>query len=113
MKISEIDKNFVLDEATGSIYERYVIPHPSFTLKGVFYEKETSCFSRVPDAVAGRVSEGVCVLSKHTSGGRLCFATDANSLKIEVAYKALGLMPHMPLTGSSGFSLFIRLNISR
>ncbi len=106
MKISEIDKNFVLDEATGSVYERYVIPHPSFTLKGVFYEEETACFTRMPEQNAKMVSEGVQVLSKYTSGGRLCFATDAHSLKIEVEYKGLGIMSHMPLTGSSGFSLF-------
>ena len=105
-KISEIDKNFAVETETGSVFERYVIPHPSFTLKGVFYEKETSCFARMPDGVAKTVNEGVYILSKQTSGGRLCFATDANSLKIEAEYKALGLMLHMPLTGSSGFSLF-------
>lgn len=106
MEISKIDKNFAIEETAGGANERYCIPHPLFTLKGVFYEEESACFVRMPNAVAEKVNEGVHVLSKQTSGGRLCFETDADSFKIEVEYPALGLMQHMPLTGSSGFSLF-------
>ena len=106
MKISEIDKNFAKEEMIDGGYDRYAIPHPSFTLKGVFYEEEAACFARMPSAVAEKVSDGVLTLSKHTAGGRLCFATDSSGLKIEVAYKDLWIMSHMPLTGSSGFSLF-------
>ena len=57
-------------------------------------------------SIADSVSEGVGTLSRHTAGGRLRFATDSSVFQLTVDYDFLWLMSHMPLTGSSGFSLF-------
>ena len=107
MKIEKIDKNFDL---RGAVVEgermRYTLPHPAFALYGVFYDEKEGRFARMNLDVADSVSEGVGSLSRHTAGGRLRFATDSSVLQLTVAYDYLCLMSHMPLTGSSGFSLF-------
>lgn len=105
MKIEDIDKNFKKIEHIEGDKAFYAIPHPSFALHGVYYEELNECFVRMPLKIAQKVNEGVYGLSKHTAGGRLCFATDSKSLKIEVAYQGLSIMSHMPLTGSSSFAL--------
>ena len=107
MKIEKIDKNFDL---RGAVEEgeriRYTLPHPAFALYGVVYDEKEGRFARMNLDVADGVSEGVGTLSRHTTGGRLRFATDSSALQLTVAYDYLWLMSHMPLTGSSGFSLF-------
>ena len=107
MKIEKIDKNFNL---RGTVEEgeriRYTLPHPAFGLYGVFYDEKEGRFARMNLDVADSVSEGVSTLSRHTAGGRLRFATDSSVLQLTVKYDFLWLMSHMPLTGSSGFSLF-------
>ena len=107
MKIEKIDKNFNL---RGTVEEgeriRYTLPHPAFSLYGVFYDETEGRFARMNLDVADSVSEGVSTLSRHTAGGRLRFATDSSVLQLTVKYDFLWLMSHMPLTGSSGFSLF-------
>lgn len=106
MELSTIDKNFAVNEITEGERIRYVIPHPAFSLRGIFYDSDAACFARVPTPIAEKVNEGVAALSKHTAGGRLCFKTDSKVLQITVSYQELLMMPHMPLTGSSGFTLF-------
>ena len=109
MDISKIDANFRAQELSESKGKRtYVIPSEYFSLHGVTYDGQEKSFVRMPLAVAKTVSEGVGYLAKHTAGGRLCFATDSKILEIAVTYDGLEMMPHMPLTGSSGFSLFER-----
>ena len=108
MKIEKIDKNFSLREQVGVERERtdYVLPHSAFALYGIFYDEKEQRFARMDCTVAASVSEGVSTLSRHTAGGRLRFATDSSVLQLTVKYDFLWLMSHMPLTGSSGFSLF-------
>ena len=104
MGIEKIDKNFEIQKGQDGDKACYEIPHSLFALHGVFYE-EPQGFVRVPSNVAQRVSDGVRTLSKHTSGGRLCFSTDSASMQIKVSYDEFWIMSHMPLTGSAGFSL--------
>lgn len=107
MGIERIDKNFDLRQKINVDGARvYEIPSKQFALYGVSFDVEADGFVRMSPKVAETVSEGVFGLCKFTAGGRLCFTTDSPFIKIAVEYEALGLMPHMPLTGSSGFSLF-------
>ena len=108
MKIEKIDKNFSLREQVGVERERtdYVLPHSAFSLYGIFYDEKEQCFTRMDCEIADALGEGVGTLSRHTAGGRLRFATDSSVFQLTVAYDFLWLMSHMPLTGSSGFSLF-------
>ena len=82
----------------------YAIPHPKFDLYGVFYD-ETYGFLRMPMDVAEMVSDGVAILAKQTSGGRLRFSTNSDVIEIRVSYDGLWPMPHMTLVGQGGFIL--------
>ena len=107
MAVKIVDQNFNLrkqiDVAGTKVYD---LPSAEFSLFGVNVDEKTGAFVRMDLDVAKAVSAGVYHHARHTSGGRLCFATDSTSLKIAVEYAEFGAMPHMPLTGSSGFSLF-------
>lgn len=103
--ISRLDSNFILKagpEEDGLVY--CPIPHPSFDLRGLIREEKG--FLRVPSSVALSTSENVAVLNTHTAGGRVRFVTDSARIAIRVGFDALWHMPHMPLTGSSGFDLY-------
>ncbi|MBO5736717.1 MAG: hypothetical protein J6S04_02805 [Clostridia bacterium] len=107
MRIEEIDKNF----ARGSVVTKdgvteYAIPHDSFALYGIFYDNKEGCFARMDIAKANEVNDGVRYLCKHTTGGRLRFATNSSFFKLSVTYTYLWIMSHMPILGSSGFVLF-------
>ncbi len=107
MDISKIDENFKAQPLVVSDGKaRYEIPSKYFSLHGVRYDEQEKRFVRMPLNVAETVSDGVAYLSKHTAGGRLCFATNSKLFEIAVTYSALEAMPHMPFTASSGFSLF-------
>ena len=108
MKIEKIDKNFSLREKIDIEGDRvhYSLPHSAFSLYGIFYDEKEQCFARMNCAIADSLGEGIGTLSRHTAGGRLRFATDSSVLQLTVKYDFLWLMSHMPLTGSSGFSLF-------
>lgn len=106
MDISKIDKNFATgtfqDEGTTRFYN---IPCEPFDLYGVFYEKETERFVRMPSEIAENVSEGVSYLNTNTAGGRIRFSTDSEIISLSVTYDHLCEMSHMPVSGSSGFTL--------
>ncbi len=106
MGIEKIDTNFVQAEFVEDGDKRkYTIPCGGFDLYGVFYDKERGRFMRMDGEVADKVSPGVSYLAKQTSGGRVRFATDSKRIGISVEYSSLDKLPHMPLTGSCGFTL--------
>ena len=107
MKIEEIDSNFKDEKASerkdGKDF--YSIPCDKFALYGVEYDEKEKRFVRMPLEIAKQVSLGVEGLSKNTSGGRLRFSTDANLIELYAEYDVFCRMSHMPLLGSSGFTL--------
>lgn len=107
MRIENIDKNFAQNTVvTKDGWAEYKIPHQSFALYGVFYDEKEGCFARMDVAVANEVNDGVRYLCKHTAGGRLRFSTDSKKIKLSATYDYLWVMEHMPIVGSSGFTLF-------
>ena len=110
MNIQDIDKNFQLDNSVrkdGMI--QYTIPHKNFDLYGVYYNPEDNRFWRMDKAVTEQIHANVTMLAQHTAGGRLRFSTDSNKLDLAVEYETLWAVPHMTLTGSSGFMLLEEL----
>lgn len=106
MDISKIDKNFAVGEFRDDGDIRYYnIPCDSFDLYGVYYEKETERFVRMPSEIADKVSDGVKILNAKTAGGRIRFSTNSRKVSLSVTYAGLCGMSHMPLSGSSGFTL--------
>jgi hypothetical protein len=80
-------------------------------LKGPFkiygVEHENGQFRRIPEAVAKSVSDDVYFLHKYTAGGRVRFRTNSSYVAIVAKMPNIGKMPHFPLTGSSGFDLYL------
>ena len=106
MKIEKIDSNFARsDLKTENGLTEYPIPDPRFALYGIFYDENRKCFARMDGDVAKTVNEGVSYLCFHTSGGRLRFSTDSSIFKNSANYDYLWVMHHMPMVGSSGFTL--------
>ncbi len=106
MKIEKIDKNLDIRSQTLSASLRtYKIPDEHFALYGISYEERSKSFVRMDTEIAQSVSEAVGVLARRLSGGRVCFTTNANCIRLTSTYEDFCRMPHMALTGSSGFSL--------
>ncbi|MBQ7642712.1 MAG: hypothetical protein IJS67_02300 [Clostridia bacterium] len=108
MKIEELDKNFKSQEAErSSDIAFYGIPDKNFDLYGVYYDSDGKIFRRFPEEVAEKMIDGknAKILAKHTSGGRLRFATDSSTIIIKATWQGLSMMQHMTLAGSSGFTL--------
>ena len=83
----------------------YRIPDSRFRLYGVFYDEKEGRFMRMPSGIAASVSPMVDELSRHTAGGRIRFSTDASRIAVAMRCSGLAAMPHMPLSGSHGFTL--------
>ena len=108
MEIEKIDANFRLKDkvCVDGEWKSYEIPHSAFSLYGVSYDETEKRFVRMDTSIAEQISKTVGELACYTAGGRLRFSTDSSCLRIVVSYNFLCMMEHMPLTGSSGFSLF-------
>ncbi len=103
-KIEDIDKNF---KAALPVFENmntYDILKPPFKLYGLMHSERG--FHRMDISVADTVSDGVSVLNFHTSGGILRFRTASRKIILTAELPDVGIMNHMPLTGSSSFSLY-------
>lgn len=104
-KISEIDSNF---KATNKIDKQGIrwinAKNELFTLHGLLADDEG--YKRMDSGVAARVSEGVMLLHRHTSGGRLTFETDSPYIAISAKMSNMDKPATMPLTSHSGFDLF-------
>ncbi len=104
MDIEKLDKNFgIIRENNG--FMEYTLPCEPFELYGVTYCEEHKGFVRMDNDVAFSVSDGVAALNWCTAGGRIRFRTNSKKLSIRVTCTEVGCMHHMPLTGSSGFTL--------
>ena len=104
--ISKIDENFSV-QTTLKIdnLKFYNIENEPFTVYGVF--SENGKYRRLPEKVAKAVSEGVDALHVHTAGGRVKFITDSPFVAIKAVMNSVSKMPHMPITGSAGFDLYV------
>lgn len=104
--ISLIDFNFKVNtELDVQGIKFYDIKQPPFKIYGVFYE--SGKFRRLPESVAKTVNDGVYSLHTHTAGGRVRFRTDSPYVAIHTKMPVIGKMPHIALTGSAGFDLYI------
>lgn len=104
-KISDIDKNLKVSSSIKKdnliLLDANIRP---FSIFGVFNDGKG--FVRMDGKTAKSTNDGVYHLYRHTSGGRITFETD--SPYVSIAYKGdVTLFPHMPLTGTAGFDLYI------
>jgi lysophospholipase L1-like esterase len=105
--ISKIDKNFL----AGSRIDREDIQWISILSEPIAVHglavAEEDKFFRLPEEIVDRVNEGICVLGRHTAGGRIRFRTDSSCIAYRAKLRYKGGMPHMPLTGSAGTDIFV------
>lgn len=78
-----------------------------FKLLGCF--NQTQYFRRIDQKIVESISENLVRISKMCSGLRLQFITDSDTIVLKIKQK-YNIMPHMPLTGVSGFDLYKRKN---
>lgn len=109
-KLTEIDKNFAvvknLNEPDMKVYD--VRENDAFSIHGLYNPKSEKVFRRLPAEVAASVNDGVNALSLNTSGGRVRFRTNSEYIGIKCVMPEVHTMPHMAVTGSSGFDLYVK-----
>ncbi len=108
MEIEKIDPNLqVKTDLKESDLVFYDVRNAPFSLHGFYHPQQEPQFKRLPDDVGNHVNEGVAHLYLDTAGGRVRFATDSLYIAIKAEMPSMCRMPHMPLTGSAGFDLYI------
>ena len=108
LKIENIDKNLAVSPTIDAPDLRlYDVRKPPFRVYGLYNPTTEPEFKRLPDDVAAATSPGVQNLARNTAGGRVRFATDSPYIAIKAVMPKVTHFPHMPLTGTSGFDLYI------
>lgn len=104
VNIEEIDKNFSAADWRIAGMKMYDPRETPFRIHGVFYDGRG--YTRLPDEVAMKVSQGVFDLHRNTAGGRVRFRTDSPYITVFAKMGSYCDMPHMPRTGSTGFDVY-------
>ena len=108
LKIENLDKNLAVSETIDAPDLRlYDVRQKPFQLYGLYNPSTENVFKRMPSDVAANVSKNVDALHLCTAGGRVRFATDSPYIAIKAVMPKITHFSHMPLTGSSGFDLFV------
>lgn len=106
MEISKIDSRLSSSFVNETdVLWRSALNEP-FSIFGVEYDEEMGMFLRMPKQISDTVSEKVFALSQRTAGGRVRFKTNSPYVAIHCIAPAFKPMPHMPITGSHGFSIY-------
>ena len=106
--IAGLDKNLAVEvKVEAEALCLHDVRKAPFELYGLYNPKEEPEFKRMPDDVAAATSAGVKRLARHTAGGRLRFSTDSPYVVLKAVMPSITHMPHMPLSGTSGFDLYI------
>lgn len=102
------DKNLWVDNKIGATDAvLYDVREAPFEIYGLYSPLTEPEFKRMPDEVAATVSKEVAILARNTAGGRVRFSSDSMYVAISAEMYAIARVPHMPLSGSAGFDLYI------
>ena len=108
IKIENLDKNLAVSETIDAPDLRlYDVRQKPFQIYGLYNPTTEEQFKRMPSDVAETVNQSVNSLHLCTAGGRVRFSTDSPYIAIKAVMPKICHFSHMPLTGSSGFDLFI------
>ncbi len=106
--ISSIDKNLAVPASISDVdLTMYSVRQKPFTLYGLYRPLETECFIRIPDEITKPISDSLFWLGRCSAGGRVRFSTNSRCVAVRATYDGVEHMPHMPLTGSAGFDLYL------
>ncbi|MBO5269695.1 MAG: hypothetical protein J6B77_02840 [Clostridia bacterium] len=106
--LEQLDENFAVPATIdGKDLMLYDVKKPPFEIYGLHDPTADGDFRRMPDDVAASVSEGVRILARHTSGGRVRFATDSPYVAIKAVMPSVGKPSNLSLPGQSGLDLYV------
>lgn len=106
MRIADIDKNLNVESKIENDNLIWLdCREKPFHLTGLV-DYTGGVFTRMPAELMEKLRPELAWLGKHTSGGRLRFRTNSEFIALNAVLPSVDLMPHMPLTGSSGFDVY-------
>lgn len=108
MNIEKIDRNFATKQGdeNGICYINCL--QKPFKLYGVLPpDRESDSYYRMPTEVARAINPEVEILNFYTSGGRVRFITDSQTISVKIKYGIyIGRTPCFSLTGCAGLDLY-------
>ena len=108
MDAQNADKNLIVDTTVDTRdLCFYDVKKPPFRVYGLYDYQNEPEFKRMPDGAAAAVSAEVAALAKCPAGGRVRFSTTSRHIAIRALMPCVHRYPHMPLSGSAGFDLFV------
>ena len=88
----------------------YSVREKPFSIYGLYQPLEPGIFRRLPEDVAEKTSENVWMLSTNTSGGRIRFQTDSQTIHLKAIYSSKKLATPraaaLSTTGAFCFDLY-------
>ncbi len=107
MKIGDIDKNLAVASSLNlSDVVWFDTKEAPIEICGLAVHNKGDRFRRMPQEVADAVNDGVRYLNTNTAGGRIRFRTNSRYIAIKAVMPDNGTMPHITMTGQSGFDLY-------
>lgn len=111
MKLEDIDRNLKVENLLGLTDVVFLdVRKDPFDVYGMYQYRTEPVFRRIDQKVAEATNDGVAFLNKNTAGGRVRFSTNSPYIAVRASWDVMCRMPHMPLTGSSGFDLYETVN---
>ena len=104
--MGHVDPNLRVEKKIKEDIKFYNVLEEPFKVYGVF--KENGKFRRMPEEVARSVSPATYRLHTNMAGGRVRFKTDSPYIAVNAVMSFIERVPHMPMTGSSAFDLYIK-----
>ena len=102
----DIDKNFAKEKVNGEDYIFFDIKNEPFRTYGIFFDEELGEYCRMDKNVAEGTNEGVGVLNKNTSGGRVRFRTNAKKFVLRSNQRRFVISENLTMTAGTGFSVY-------
>ena len=108
MDISKLDTRLSSLDFNGE-NTKWINAHDKrLSIYGVYYDENHGLFLRVPDSVTKATGNpSVETLARTSTGGRLRFVTDSEYIAIKASLPYFYILPHMSITGSHGFSVYV------
>lgn len=87
----------------------YDVRNEPFNLWGVTYNNKEGLYTRMPADIAESVSDSVAHFNKQTTGGRVSFETNSQSVCVKMSYPGFNdNLPELSLSGTVGVDMYIK-----
>lgn len=112
MKTEQLDQNFKINSFEEDIELDYYYPATSdkMNVYGLLDRMHLCRFTKEDLEEIEKENPNVCFLAKDTSGACITFKTNSKKLVLEANVGPIRLINSMPLTGITGFDIYIKKN---